>query len=150
MEIEIKKLVEILNMNYPTSYEERFEHHIEYITKRAKALSKEQINNYVLGNLVKDNVIVEFCKMPKAINANARKTENIIQINYTLLNDDETYLSGYKKEHKYMMKYVNNYKDYVKWVVCHEYCHLLHPKLGHTNQFFNEIEKLYINTSITN
>lgn len=142
----IQKLIIELNQKYPTSYEDRFNHHINYFNSRTD-IKLRNIEEYVKQILLNKEATYDVVELPRSVNANARKTENIIQLSFHLLYvDTDCYSSGYKKEQEFMKNNVKNHNQFIKWVICHEYCHLLYPSLGHTLEFFKRTEELYKQT----
>jgi hypothetical protein len=142
----IQKLINELNQKFPTSYEDRFNHHINYFKKRTD-IKVLKLEAYVKETLKNKEATYDVVELPTGINANARKTENLIQLSFNLLYvDDGHYLSGYKREQEFMRNNVKNHNQFVKWVICHEYCHLLYPSLGHTLEFYKKTEELYKQT----
>jgi hypothetical protein len=47
-----------------------------------------------------------------------------------------TFTSAYKKEVKYIQRNVTTLQQHIKWLMCHEYQHLLNSCDGHTNAFW--------------
>lgn len=138
---EIRNIINYLNKNYSTSYKSRFEHIEKYFKK--KLYTDKDLTEHIKQIIIDKDVTLELCEFSDNTLANARKTDNIIQINKSLLDLNNEIGSGYKREDKILKENVNNQEQFIIWVICHEYCHLLYPDLGHTNKFFKLVEKLY-------
>ncbi|QIH37873.1 M48 family metallopeptidase [Flavobacterium sp. Sr18] len=59
------------------------------------------------------------------------------------LNVPTDYKSELASENKFISKCITNETSYLKWVITHEYAHILYPNLGHTKEFFEQVEAIY-------
>lgn len=62
---------------------------------------------------------------------------------FKVCNDSTFRNIGYKKEKKYMEKYISDKVDMAIWVIVHEFQHLFFGNSKHTNAFFGKIEKTW-------
>ena len=139
LKIKVQELVDKLNEKYPTNYDSRLNYHLSYYKNKGFDITQPVIKQYICDRVLDKPVTFYQCEFNGRIIANARKSENVIELTPELFKPKLYYSSGYKREQRYFDKYVKTLEDRIKWVVVHEYCHLLYPTLGHTNEFFNKI-----------
>jgi predicted metal-dependent hydrolase len=84
--------------------------------------------------------------------SNALAEANIIskQITFSPKLFNSNIGSGYKKERAIQNKYNLNQKEFIKWIVCHEYAHIYYKENKHTNDFFNKVEQMYLQLNNNN
>jgi hypothetical protein len=156
LENEIKEMVEKLNKEFPTSFDERKNLIIRkfqdknFCDEYGNTLNpnhQSDIDYYVTKweeSLIDKPVTVEFSYSDKSNKfGNANTKLNVIGIYMHMIIMSDTYNSGYKKERKFMKNKVNDLPTFIKWIVAHEYAHLLYPHLGHTNEFFGNITEIF-------
>jgi hypothetical protein len=140
--MEIQQTITKLKSEFPISSERRLEHILKRFEKKLGPL-KTIDKNYIIKNVFIDkDVTLQIINLKKDTVANAVVTDNVIQLDISKVSELEKYESGYSKEHKYMTN-IKTKDDYIKWVVVHEYCHLLNPDLKHTNEFFSQVKMMY-------
>ena len=98
-EKQISDLLDKLNDKYPTSYINRLKYHNDYFGAGW--------DHYVKRIVLDKPVTLYTFPFDGRILANARKTENIIEISPKLFISKPIYGSGYKREQKYFEKHIS-------------------------------------------
>lgn len=103
---------------------------------------------YQTFNKLKENFSIEnvFLNIYPLYNSNALGEANIFskQIGISPKLFNENIGTGYLRERKIIDKYNLTKEEFIKWIVCHEFAHVYYKTNKHTNEFFNNVEKMYL------
>lgn len=142
----VEELIYKLNINHPTSLKNR----TQQVLKEIKEYFGKSYNNSKEETALKliEDKKVTYCWYYNFDDefqlADADLYTNNINLSDIIFNGDINEIElGYKEEQPFQLRNIKTIEDSIKWIIVHEYSHLLYPHLDHSNEFFIKVEKLY-------
>lgn len=115
------------------------EYLIDFINKKFDNINWEQPTKFVVNN---ESPNLATAKLDvNEIHFNVKQLEEFFE---RLKQGKDEYDICYKHENELMKKHVETDYDYLRWMMCHEFNHILRPEARHGKKFSQQVLQMYL------